>query len=642
MQPEGSTVVIDGSALGGLFSALRERGYTIVGPTERDGAIQLAELGSATDLPAGRGCATEAGRYRLLDRPDSAVFAHCAGPCGIKDLLHPPRARLWSAERTAEGVATEGPEPSERRFAFLGVHPCDVAALAVLDGVLARGEHPDPVYTARRDGTLVIVAECTEPGATCFCTSMGAGPAATTGFDVALTELVEGGHRFVARPGSPAGAEGLAALDAQPAGPADIGAAGSAVENAADMITRRMPDEPLPDLIRSTRDSAHWDDVASRCLACGNCTMVCPTCFCVTTEDVSDLTGQHTERLARVGLLFQPGLLLHARRTGTNQHRLPVPAVDQSQTRHLAGAVWHVRLRRLRPVHRLVLGRHRHHPGGRGPGREPGRGGAVVSVVPVPCRVVSRRADTADTVTMELAGPLPEYRPGQFAMLTAYGIGEAPISLSGSRDGHVIHTVRAVGAVTRALCAAGAGDVIGVRGPFGTEWDVGSAAGHDVIVVAGGIGLAPLRPVVERMLADRPAFGRVAILAGARLPEDLLYRADMRRWAAHAQVEVIVDRGAPGWRGQVGLVTGLIPAAGVEASDSVAFVCGPEPMMRASARALIERGVPASRIRLSLERGMRCGAGWCGHCQLGPLLICRDGPVVTYPVAEPLLNVREL
>ncbi|MEV0895424.1 FAD/NAD(P)-binding protein [Actinoplanes sp. NPDC049802] len=269
----------------------------------------------------------------------------------------------------------------------------------------------------------------------------------------------------------------------------------------------------------------------------------------------------------------------------------------------------------------------------------------ATGVIPWPCRVTARWEDTADTVTLELdpAGEgLPEFGPGQFAMLTAYGIGEVPISVSGSRGTRLIHTIRAVGAVTRALCAAAPGDLIGVRGPFGTGWDVGAAAGHDVLVVAGGIGLAPLRPVVERLLADRRSFGHVAVLAGARRPGDLLYPGDLRRWAAHARVEVIVDRAAPGWRGRVGLVTELIPAAGVDAGRAVAYVCGPETMMRATARALLERGVPAQRVWLSLERAMRCGAGWCGHCQLGPLLICRDGPVVGCPVAEPLLNVREL
>ena len=274
------------------------------------------------------------------------------------------------------------------------------------------------------------------------------------------------------------------------------------------------------------------------------------------------------------------------------------------------------------------------------------------SALPHPYRVVSRHADTADTVTVELApdaAPVPAFAPGQFAMLTAFGIGEVPISLSGlpaAGDGsarRLTHTLRAVGAVTRALHATAPGAVIGVRGPFGTSWDVGSAVGHDVVIVAGGIGLAPVRPVLQAVLADRSRYGEVVLLVGARTPADLLYRDELTRWAAAgAQVGVTVDRPSEGWIGQVGVVPALIPTARFDPGRTVAFVCGPEVMMRFTARALLDRGLPAARLRVSLERNMRCGMGWCGHCQLGPLLLCRDGPVVDYARAEPLMTVREL
>lgn len=277
---------------------------------------------------------------------------------------------------------------------------------------------------------------------------------------------------------------------------------------------------------------------------------------------------------------------------------------------------------------------------------------AASAAVPHPYRVLARRVDTADTVTLELAAeaePLPAFAPGQFAMLTAYGIGEVPISISGlpepaaGRARRLTHTLRAVGAVTRALHAAEPGTVIGVRGPFGTTWEVGSAAGRDVVVVAGGIGLAPLRPVLQAVLRERSRFGAVALLVGARTPAELLYPEDLAAWdAAGVQVLVTVDRPAPGWTGHVGLVPALIPPARFDPARSVAFVCGPEVMMRFTARALRDRGLPAERLRVSLERDMRCGVGWCGHCQLGPLLLCRDGPVVDYALAGPLMSVREL
>ena len=280
---------------------------------------------------------------------------------------------------------------------------------------------------------------------------------------------------------------------------------------------------------------------------------------------------------------------------------------------------------------------------------EPAAGTAAV-----PCfyRVASRREDTADTVTLELAEPaqpVPAFAPGQFAMLTAFGIGEVPISVSGLGDSgggrarRLEHTLRAVGAVTRALHAAPPGSLIGVRGPFGTSWDVASAAGRDIVIVAGGIGLAPLRPVVLTALADRSRYGRIVLLVGARTPGDLLYPGELERWRSDGvQVAVTVDRADSGWSGQVGLVTALIEPAGLAPGNSVAFVCGPDVMMRFTADALAARGIPASRIRVSLERNMRCGVGWCGHCQLGPLLVCRDGPVVGYDRAAALMRVREL
>ncbi|NDU71482.1 oxidoreductase [Actinomadura sp. DSM 109109] len=274
-------------------------------------------------------------------------------------------------------------------------------------------------------------------------------------------------------------------------------------------------------------------------------------------------------------------------------------------------------------------------------------------MAPVPYRVTARRAETADTVTLALepvGAPMPEPAPGQFTMMYAFGVGEAPISVSrvgpfeGAAPSRVLeHTVRAVGAVTRAVCAARPGEVLGLRGPYGAGWGVDEARGHDLVVAGGGIGLAPLRPVVLRALADRDAFGRIAILVGARTPGDLLFREEMDAWRARgAQVEVTVDRPAPGWTGQVGLITALAGAADVDPARAAAFVCGPEIMMRLTAQALTGLGVPAGNVRLSLERSMRCGVGWCGHCQLGPLLVCRDGPVVPYPRAAALMTVREL
>jgi NAD(P)H-flavin reductase len=268
-------------------------------------------------------------------------------------------------------------------------------------------------------------------------------------------------------------------------------------------------------------------------------------------------------------------------------------------------------------------------------------------MVPRPFVVRDREAETADTWTLTLepvdAEP-PTIGAGQFMMVYAFGIGEVPISVSGppDRPGPVVLTVRAVGSVTEAICASEPGAVVGLRGPFGTTWPIADSTGADILVVAGGIGLAPLRPVVLHALGHREDFGRVVVLYGARTPDDLLYPAELLGWGAEAAVDVTVDAAESGWAGRVGVVPKLLPRAEFDPASAVAFVCGPEIMMRFTIEALLERGVAPGRIQISLERNMRCGVGHCGHCQLGPTLICRDGPVYSYETAAPWLEVREL
>ena len=267
--------------------------------------------------------------------------------------------------------------------------------------------------------------------------------------------------------------------------------------------------------------------------------------------------------------------------------------------------------------------------------------------LPARYRVTGRLMETHDTVTLDLRPvdrPIPLHQPGQFTMLYAPGVGEVPVSISGTGPDQVlVQTVRAVGAVTRALCACAPGRMIGVRGPYGTDWDVARAAGGDLLIVAGGIGLAPLRGALQAALAQRDRYRRVVVLIGARSPTELIFVRDLGEWHRRgADVELTVDRATEGWAGHVGVVTQLLRRATVDPARTTALVCGPEIMMRLTARELVALGVPAAQVRISLERNMRCGVAECGHCQLGPLLLCRDGPVVSYPVAAPLLAVREL
>ena len=268
-------------------------------------------------------------------------------------------------------------------------------------------------------------------------------------------------------------------------------------------------------------------------------------------------------------------------------------------------------------------------------------------MVPRRYRVTERKQETVDAVTIALEPidePIDEPEPGQFTMLYAFGVGEVPISVSGCprREGALLHTIRAVGATTRALCRLEPGGIVGVRGPFGAGWGSSRAHHSDVLIVGGGIGIAPLRPVVRDVLAERDTFGRVAVLLGARTPADLLYAAEIEEWQsrADAHVAVTVDAAPRGWSGHVGLITALLDPLPVTLSQTTAFLCGPEVMIRVVARDLVDAGADAERIFVSLERNMHCAIRQCGHCQLGPLFICADGPVVTWAVAAPLLAVR--
>jgi NAD(P)H-flavin reductase len=270
--------------------------------------------------------------------------------------------------------------------------------------------------------------------------------------------------------------------------------------------------------------------------------------------------------------------------------------------------------------------------------------------MPIVHHVTAMRRETRDTFTMEIApsngGLVSGFLPGQFNMLYAFGVGEAPISISGdaAEGSAIVHTIRSVGGVTQALRALRPGDAVGVRGPYGTAWPLDAAAGRDVVIVAGGIGLAPLRSAIHYVLANRGRYGRVVVMYGTRTPEDLLYRRELERWRSRLDVDVhvSVDRAPRGWHGHVGVVTAFIRKAHFEPSRTMAFVCGPEVMMRMGAMGLEQAGVPAACIFVSLERSMKCGLGLCGHCQLGPVFVCSDGPVLSYERVRRLLATREL
>jgi len=270
-------------------------------------------------------------------------------------------------------------------------------------------------------------------------------------------------------------------------------------------------------------------------------------------------------------------------------------------------------------------------------------------LVPGVYRVAHRRRELADTVTLDIvpvSGMRPPAVPGQFNMLYAFGIGEVPVSMSGdpANAGAFVHTIREVGAVSRALVRLSPGATLGVRGPFGAGWPMRETSGADLVVVAGGLGLAPLRPAVYEILANRSRYGRVVILFGCRHPREMLFGHELERWRRRfdIEVEVTVDHADVNWHGHVGVVPALIARAAFDAGRATAWICGPELMMRFSVSALRDKGVADERIYVSMERNMKCAVGHCGHCQFGPAFVCRDGPVMRYDTIARNFAIREI
>ncbi|MFC5581130.1 4Fe-4S dicluster domain-containing protein [Rhodanobacter terrae] len=295
---KGSKVVISRAALQELIDALAARRYQVMGPTVRDGAIVYDRIAGVADLPVGWTDEQEAGRYRLQRRGDDALFGFAVGPHSWKRFLHPPVETLWTAHKEGDGFAISLRDEAPPRFAFIGVRACELHAMAIQDRVFCEGDYPDPTYQSRRRGAFIVAVNCGQAGGTCFCVSMQTGPKTESGFDLALTELShDGGQDLLVEVGSAAGAEVLGPLPRRDADDTQLAAAEAVVARTAGQMGRHLETEGIKELLQENLEHPRWDEVAERCLSCGNCTMVCPTCFCTTVEDHSDLSGASAERV---------------------------------------------------------------------------------------------------------------------------------------------------------------------------------------------------------------------------------------------------------------------------------------------------------------------------------------------------------
>ena len=655
--------------LGRLIDGLRADGRTIIGPTVRDDAIVLDEILSVADLPAGRGAEASPGRYRLTRRDDARRFDHAVGPMSWKRWTFPPRAPIRVGRRTASGVRFTTAEARPTPLAFIGVRACELTALEIQDHVFLDGQAIDGDYRARRASAFIVAVECATPTSTCFCTSMGTGPEVTAGYDIALTELDDG---FVVRSGSAAGATLVASLDLPRADQSAIDAAMGVVAGAREAMGTPTDMSSVRERLASAPEHPGWAAVAERCLSCTNCTLVCPTCFCTSVVQRSDLDGtiSTSERtwdscfadgFARVaGGSFRPNVkdryrqwLTHKFSTWWDQFGTsgcvgcgrciawcPVGIDVRAELAVIAGtgpvpmpqlavvapspATTFVPV--IRPAMELA---------------PPALGGFVT------VHVEGSTRETGDATTLHLRTTdrrLLAGRPGQFVMAALPAFSAAPISVSRFRRDGLDLTIRAAGPATRAFTELERGATIGLRGPLGRGWPVEQMTGRDVVIVAGGIGLAPLRPLIDACLAQRDALGSVRIYLGARTPADRLYVAEIGRLAARADIELkeTVDRAGPHWFGRVGIVTQLFDRATWDGRNAVAFICGPERMMQATAEVLFGRGIDVDRTRVTLERNMSCGVGLCGHCQLGRFFVCKDGPVFSLAELGPAFTTEGL
>ncbi len=320
-----SRFVIDTDGLQGLIGVLSDDGYDVIGPRVSDGAIVLGLLSHIEDLPAGLHDEQDGGYYRLVHGEGRALFEYGPGPQGWKRYLYPPEERLWRARRQGQSFVVDDQPEETPKYAFLGVRACDLRAMEIQDKVFDRDAQGDPRYVARRESAFVIAVNCARAGGTCFCVSMASGPRADAGFDISLTELVDDNrHDFLAEAGSEKGAEMLARIDRRRATDADLNAADAVVSRTAAAMGREMIADAA-DVLKRNLDSTHWDAVADRCLTCGNCTMVCPTCFCATVEDVTDLSGEVAERWRKWDLCFSMEFsYIHGgsiRREGASRYR---------------------------------------------------------------------------------------------------------------------------------------------------------------------------------------------------------------------------------------------------------------------------------------------------------------------------------
>ncbi len=652
------------NGLNSLFELLTQQGFRLVGPTIDNGAIIYDEIESSLDLPIGWTDQQAPGKYSLEKRADNRAFGYTVGPQSWKKELFLPREIIQKSSLETGTFQWHSVSTPALPTAFIGVRACDLTAIGIQDRVFIKGQQRDLHYNARRQATFIVAINCTEAGELCFCDSMDSGPRAKGGFDICLTEFDD---YFLVEAGSKKGEAIVQQLPVRTATKSENTELTEGIKNSQQQMGRTLNTDGLPELLFGNLNHPQWDKVGESCLACGNCTSVCPSCFCYSVDETADLGDGPAQRErswdscfsqdhSKIhGATFQPKIKDRYRQWLTHKF-----AAWQSQfgssgcvgcgrciawcpvgidpTEQIAAiqqdAAEPVPLPAYKPANHQAATQ-----------TEAGSGNLFESHR---VKITAIKTETDDVVTLSLDIPHPyHYQPGQFNMLALPGIGEVPISVSGDRiaknSSHIEHTIRNVGSVTAAINALKIGDTLGLRGPYGTAWPIAQMAHRPVTVIAGGIGLAPLRGVMRHLAQQirNPNNQWVSLVYGARDKSGLLFSDEFEQWQRNPAVKVAVtlDRASPDWSGNVGTVTTLLQRKQLP-PDGLYLMCGPEVMMAAVIRQLTEANIPPENIYLSMERNMKCAAGQCGRCQYGPYFICKDGPVFNYPQLEFLFGQK--
>jgi len=573
---------------------------------------------------------------------------------------HPPTRYLFPARETVlkmdlgESPTTEPISEATPQVLF-GVHPYDIQAIELLDEVFLT-KHSDPNYISRRQSTVIVGVDCLRPSPHAFAPSMGT-DRADTGFDLLLTDL---GDRFMVRVGSQRGAD-LLAEHTEASAPSDkeIATQKALLDAARDQyeVTLNVARERLPKLLEDRYHDEYWEERSATCLSCGSCIMVCPTCFCFDVVDEVALDLKTGERIRRWDgcmltdfAVVAGGENFRHDKASRFRHRIFRKGKYVLERYGMVGCVGCGRCKtacladiaspaeafnaiaekaKIETARRLI-------------GKASPDAGLYA---PRPAKLLRVEELAANEKVFELAfedGSALGHDPGQFVEVSILGIGEAPISISSSptRGDTFELAVRNVGNVTRALHNLKKGATVGIRGPFGNGFPIEALEWKDLLLVAGGIGLFPLRSLIQYVLDRRDRFGRVTILCGTRSPQERMFEAELAEWAAIENVEYheTVDRGDDTWKGHVGVITTLIPELEISPAKTMSVVVGPPIMYRFVIGELKKKGLADEQIVMSLERRMKCGVGKCGHCQINGVYACQEGPVFT--LAE-LRSLRE-